>query len=67
MHPKLKARLQLKITEWLDENADEIGSIHGIYQDDTDADATALALAMGADAVFMGMVHQAELIERLGS
>jgi hypothetical protein len=67
MHVQLKAKLQIKMAEWLDENADDIGSIHGIYQDDTNNDETALMLARGAESVFNGMVHQKDLIERFES
>ena len=65
MHPKLLARLQIKITEWLDENADEISDIHGIFMDDTCCDETSLAITRGADAVFEGMVHEARLYDEL--
>jgi hypothetical protein len=67
MHVKLKARLQNKISDWLDENADDIGDIHGVYQDDTTFDGTALLLASAVEVAFDAMVHQSELIEKLGS
>lgn len=64
MDAMLKATLIDCIQHWLESSADEIGSIHGIYQDDTNALGTAASLAAGAEAVFIGMIHQKEMIER---
>ncbi len=64
MDAMLKATLIECLQNWLDDYADKIVCIHGVYQDDTDTLGTAVSLAAGAEAVFVGMIHQKEMIER---
>jgi len=61
----LKAKLKQKMQEFLDENADDIGSIHVIWQDDTEKGRNAALMASGAELVIDAMELEDTLGEEL--
>ena len=59
----LKANLKEILQKWLHQNADDIGTIHGIWQDGSIAGKTALMLTNACEVVIDSMEHQIELEE----
>jgi len=57
----LKAALKEKMQEFLDDYADNIGSIHGIWQDTTSTGRNAALMANAAEVVIDAMELQNEL------
>ena len=66
MDLSLKAALKSKMQEFMDEYADDIGSTHGIWQDDTGTGANAGLMANAAEVVIDAMELQNDLEGRNG-
>ena len=61
MDINLKAALKTKMQEFLDDNADDIGSMHGIWQDNTEIGRNALLMTNAAEVVIDSMELQSTL------
>lgn len=62
----LKAELKERMQQFLDDNADDIGSLHGIWQDNSQTGANAQLMANAAEIVIDSMQLQNELEQRFG-
>lgn len=58
---ELKVKLKAKMQEFLDENCDDIGSNHNIYQDETTLGRDAALMANAAEVVIDAMELQRDI------